>query len=156
MRRGHHVGVVEPGGKRSPLREPELAFNTEDVGGSERDGEAYSGIEKDVVVGEVAGVALEDVGGDVRYVKELLGGAEFVIVGTRRPKGELRGGAVEGAHFGGGAEEQVLDGGSAEGAIVGSTEHDAEFGDVPGEAETRAPGGVADADVVMVKADSAA
>ncbi len=90
------------------------------------------------------------------FVEELLSNAEFVIIGARRTKSELRGTAVEGAHFGGSAEEQILYGGGAEGAVVGSAKHDAEFGDVPGETEPGAPAGVGDANAVVIEANSAA
>ncbi len=61
-----------------------MAFGTVDVGGTERYGETNAGIEKDIVVREVASITPEDVGGDVS--------------------------AVEGAHFGGGAGWEQIDG----------------------------------------------
>ena len=57
--------------------------------GTERDGKADAGIKEHIVVGKIASVALEDVGGDVGLVEEFLGRAEFVVVGARGPYREL-------------------------------------------------------------------
>src|SRR5208337_3095853 len=52
--------------------------------------------------------------------------------------------------------QKVLNGGSTKGTVVRSAEDNAELRDIPGEAEARAPGGVGDANAVVVKANSSA
>src|SRR5208337_1771123 len=100
VRGGDHVGVVEPSRPRSPLRQGELAFRAVDMGGTEGDGKAYAGIQQNIVVGKIAGIAAEDVGGEVRLAEKFFGRAQFIVIAARRQDGELGNFLVESAGFG--------------------------------------------------------
>ncbi len=82
------IAVRDEPGKPAPLREFQFGFNALDAGEREGDREADAGVQQQVVISEIAGVAAIDCAVQPQVVKQALGETGLVEIAAGRTEGK--------------------------------------------------------------------